>query len=234
MHAIQLGILHKLLFSPSLPYSKLKPSSQMENNQFDFHLDQVMKAGYIAKQGRVYILTDQGKEYANMIDRDAQSVTKQAKISMAVCPRRIVDGKKQFLIYTRLKHPFYKCQGFLSGKVGYGEAVIDAVKRELKEETNLEGEPVITSIRHYRVYNQDAMLLEDKFMFFCVVDNPRGDLIESEEGMYEWIDEENLFSYVTNHFVSMEQFREDMEEFSFDSPYTIQRFIEIIQKTEKF
>jgi ADP-ribose pyrophosphatase YjhB (NUDIX family) len=233
MHKIQMQILKNLLFSKSLKYTELKPGKEMENNQFDFHLDQLIKLGFIKKSDKIYLLTNSGKEYANRMDTANATFQKQAKISAVIAPIREIDNKKQYLIYTRLKQPFFGCQGFMSGKVNYGETVEQSTARELKEETNLEGKPEITSIRHYRVFDENTnTIVEDKFMFFCQVINPKKELIASSEGKFEWVDEEDLFNYVTNHFESIEAFERDLSEFkNFKGEI---KFLEIDHISDKF
>jgi hypothetical protein len=120
LHPIQLQIMKKLLLSPTLRYGEMKPNPDMENNQFDFHLDQLINGNYIKKEDGIYSLTSFGKEYANRMDTDTVAIMKQAKVSAIVLPVKIVNSKKYYLIYTRLKQPFYGCQGFMSGKVSYG------------------------------------------------------------------------------------------------------------------
>jgi len=214
LHNIQLEILKQLLFAPSLRYSKLKPSSKMENNQFNFHLDQLIDGGYITKDGRDYSLTNFGKEYANRMDTEQTIIAKQSKISAWVCCIRTFGGKKQYLIYTRLKQPFYGCQGFISGKVAYGEKVLEAARRELKEETGLEGNAQIVSIKHFLVFDKATNeLVEDKFMFLCLIKNPQGSLNPDEtEGKYQWVNDENLRTYITNPFEPIDELLGYLEE----------------------
>lgn len=213
LHNIQLGILKRLLFAPSLKYVRMKPNPEMENNQFDFHLNQLIEDGYIVKEEKGYCLTNFGKEYANRMDTEQTVIAKQSKISAWVCCVRIVGGKRQYLIYTRLKQPFYGCQGFMSGKVRYGEKVLEGAKRELKEETGLEGSPQIVSIKHFLVFDRTTNeLVEDKFMFLCLVKNPLGELRAHDEGLYEWVFENKLKGYVTNHFESWGAFEKQLEE----------------------
>jgi ADP-ribose pyrophosphatase YjhB (NUDIX family) len=233
LHDIQLKILKKLLFAQKLRYTELKPDEALENNQFDFHLDQLIKAGYIQKTEQGYLLTQSGKEYANRMDTDTVKIPKQAKVSVSLAIRREFEGKRQYLIYTRLKQPFYGCQGFPSGKIRYGENVTDTITRELKEETNLDGAGVPVLLRHYRVFDKSSKeLLEDKFMFYSLVENPTGELVPNNEGKFEWVDYDNLFSYVTNHFVSNEQFRKNIEFIEhFDG---VMRFEEMDQFDDRF
>lgn len=231
-HPIQLSILKKLLFAHSLRYTELKPKVDMENNQFDFHLDQLVKKGYVTKHTSEYLLTSTGKEFANRMDTNKKTMTPQAKIGVVVMPFK--TGKSiQYLIYTRLKHPFFGCQGFLSGKVHYGDQILDAAKREMKEETNLDGEPKLAHIKHFRVWDSSGKeLLEDKFLFYCIVENPKGNVVACEEGKYEWVKEKDLITYVINPFVSQEDFKKDIE--MINSFKEIPKFEEIDQYTTQF
>lgn len=207
LHELQRIILKKLLFAPHLRYSDMKPSKDTENNQFQFHVDTLTTMGYITKSDRYYELTQSGKEYANRIDTDTTEVKKQAKISAWVCARKTIGNQRQYLLYTRLKQPFYGAQGFMSGKVGYGETVLEAAKRELQEETGLIGEPYHIGTFHYRVFDQVSKeLIEDKFMFLCNIDEPQGEIRPHNEGLYEWISESDFKEKVTNHFESFESF----------------------------
>jgi len=207
LHQIQIQVLRKLLFNPQLRYTDLRPAQDIENNKLNFHLNTLKKLGLIIKKEEFYSLTNKGKELAGRLDTDDLKVKKQAKISAWVCPIRNKGKETEYLIYTRLKSPFYGCQGFMSGKVDYGERVIEAAKRELKEECNLEGESKIIALKHYRVFDaNNRELVEDKFMFLITVNDPSGDLKQSEEGQYEWVKESELKKFITNPFESWEAF----------------------------
>jgi len=233
LHDAQLQILKRLLFAKQLRYSELKPDAEMENNQFDFHLDKLISQDYIRKDVKYYLLTNKGKEYANRMDTDEVVVSLQSKLSAWICCTRQKDHQKQYLIYTRLKQPFYGCQGFMSGKVRYGEKILETAKRELKEETNLEGDPKIVTIRHYLVYDKIThKLVEDKFMFLCLIQQPTGQLVTNNEGKYEWVNEKDLKKYVINHFESFAAFKQQIQEIkSFDGNVKLQ---EINHESEKF
>lgn len=211
-HQIQLKILKKLLFVDRLRYTDIKPSRRMENNRFNFHLKELIKAGYIQKNKEFYFLTSVGKEYANRMDTDQVVISPQAKISVWLCGRRKKGKASQYLIYTRLKQPFYKCQGFPSGKVRYGETIVKAAIRELQEESGLTGSPQIVMVKHYLVFAKKTKeLLEDKFMFLCLFDNPVGILKAHNEGKYQWVSQKDLPKYVTNHFESYAAFKKQID-----------------------
>lgn len=93
----------------------------------------------------------------------------------------------------------------MSGKVYLGESVYEAARRELKEETNLEGDPKLFLILHDTVLDKKSKkLLEDKFFFCFIVRNPIGELNFFEEGKFEWIEEKDLKTYIKKPFDSFE------------------------------
>lgn len=234
LHKIQILILKKLLFNPECRYSDLRIEDDMENNKLNFHLNQLKILGLIKKDGTLYRLTNIGKGYAGKLDTEKLTLKVQAKISVWVCCQRDTDNlTKEYLIYTRLKSPFYGCQGFMSGKVDYGETILHAAERELSEETNLLGTAEIVALKHYIVFDRTSKtLLEDKFMFLCLVKNPHGEIIAGQEGIYEWVNENQLSEYVTNPFEDYDAF---ISELDLINSYTgTLRFSETHHYSEKF
>ena len=183
-HHIQIAILGKLLFAKRLNYAKLKPVD-MENSQFTFHLGQLIAAGLVQKDGvGIYALTLSGKNFANTIDFQNETSGHQAKLSVVLCCKR----GDEILVYKRLKNPFYGCEGFPTGKVQYGESIVEAAQRSLKTETNLEGDASLVGIRHYRIYGQvQQELLEDKVMYVYLIDRPKGELSGNSIEEFRWI-----------------------------------------------
>lgn len=212
LHQLQREIIKKLIFSPTLRYMELKPNELIENNQFDFHLDRLISYGFIQKGDQGYFLTPIGKEFSSRFDTDQVKIIKQAKISAWMACMRDTKKGYEFLIYTRLKQPFYGCQGFCGGKVNYGEKIFQTASRELKEETGLVGSPELVHIQHYLVRNIEAtLLLEDKIMFLFRFINPTGDLIsQNEEGKYEWIAEHDIDNFITKPFETISALHEQI------------------------
>lgn len=234
LHYIQLEILKKLLFEPELTFSKLRPNKNIENNKLVFHVEQLVDWKYIKKEKSKYILTLDGKEYANRMDTDDARIKQQAKLSVITCCYRKSDNGIEYLIYTRKKHPFYNHQGFNSGKINFGENALEAANRELKEETNLEGDPEIFLVEHQRVFDKSTKrLVEDKFFFYTRVSNPICELIPNNEGLFEWVAEDNIPKYITKPFESVEKIQKVIKKLnSFDG--TNLTFEELDHWTEGF
>ncbi len=204
LHPIQNQTLKNLMFSTGLRYTEMKPDREMENNQFQFHLDQLIKNNLVTKDSEVYKLTEPGKQYVKLVDNQTGEIIKQPHISVrAACVRK--DGREnEYLFYTRLKHPYYGCQGFPAGKLEHGEIIAEALLRELKEETGLSGNPDLIAITHYLDINKKGECLTDKIMFLFIVKNTTGVLTDSEEGKYEWVKRSEVLQKVTKPFESIE------------------------------
>ena len=214
MHLIQIGILNKLLFKREARYSDLKINPKISNNTFQFHLDQVIARGLVKKNNNgFYELTTKGKSMATYLKTEDNQFISLRKISARLFCTRKIENKIQILIYTRLKHPFYGGQGFPSGKIAVGENFATGAVRELKEETNLNGNPVLFAITHYIVKEagDEQNLLEDKLFMDFWFDNPFGDLKANNEGKFEWVDLDKVSEFIKNPFDSIEAVKEEIE-----------------------
>lgn len=204
LHPTQNQILYKLKFSKGLHYSEMKPDKEMENNQFQFHLDQLLKKGYVTKSGDIYELAGTGKQYVKKLDSETGKVVKQPHVSVRVACIKNTGPENEYLFYTRLMHPYYGCQGFPAGKLEHGETLMEAAKREIQEETGLTGEPKMVAVTHYIDIDGSGECLTDKLMFLFTIMNPSGDLVGSKEGKYEWIKRSEVESKILKPFENIE------------------------------
>ncbi|MBN1263747.1 MAG: NUDIX hydrolase [Candidatus Pacebacteria bacterium] len=228
LHQQQLKILDGLLFSLSAKYSELKPIL-MENSQFVFHLERLIKMGLIKKGRAGYQLTTAGKEYANRIYVRDLKIIRQVKSTTVICACKEKNHQRFFLVYQRLKHPFFGCWGFPTEKPRWGEKLITAVARGLKEEASLRGEGKLFAIRHYRVYSKKDKLLEDKLMHAFLFRNPQGKLKGSIEGNYCWVKEKDLIKKVKPPLEEFREFYQALKDFKNKIS-----FKEIDVKTKRF
>ena len=102
----------------------------------------------------------------------------------------ITDGDKM-LLQNRVKRDW---QGYTlpGGHVEPGESFVDAVKREMREETGLEIQhPRLVGVKQFPIKNGRYVVLLFKAEEFT------GQVISSEEGKMEWITPEQLGSIRT-------------------------------------
>lgn len=194
IHPIQIQILRILLFSPEARFRDLN-IDKLPTDQFTFHIKQLTNLEIIIKNksGR-YKLTQRGKEFANRFDTDKNEIERQAKIGALVIALK-KDGKiNKILVQKRLKQPFYGYIGFVSGKIRWGEKVLETASRELLEETGLSAEKLkFLGIEHKTDYSLDGKILEDKFFYVVKATNLSGKFIEKfEGGENAWLSEKEI------------------------------------------
>ena len=137
-HHIQLEILRRILTHPAARYSDLKPDG-LEPNLFVYHLKQLMRIGLIEKQDKSYILTREGKHFADRVTLETMKVRLQPKIVTLLTVKR-ADG--QWLTLFRKNQPFQNFRGFPSGKMHHGETLVESARRELYEKSGLSNVPL--------------------------------------------------------------------------------------------
>lgn len=192
-HKHQVAILRHLLLQPDAGFAELQKPMQVESDSANFHIKQLLQADYIEKTGSRYRLTQRGKEYANRMDTDEHVIEKQPKLSVALI---IENNEGKYLAQQRLKHPYFGYWGRPTGKISWGEKVVEAAARELLEETGLTASLEMKGLYHKIDTLEDSgELLEDKY--FCIVygRNPRGELVTSDEGHRNtWLSDEDLMA----------------------------------------
>lgn len=209
-HPTQAVILRHLLFSVAAGFADIQRATELTSDHFNFHIKKLVEEGYVEKCEKAYRLTRKGKEYANRMDTDENEIEKQPKISIAITlERRGANGEREFLFQQRKKNPYFDFWGRVGGKMRWGETVIEAATRELKEETGLEADLEYRLMYHKRDFDKrTGKLLEDK-IFLCVyADTHRGTLLDSfEGGINRWMTNEE-FHQQPKRFVSVDDFQD--------------------------
>lgn len=192
VHQAQVDILHVLLFKPDAGFAELQKASGLTSDHFTFHIKQLLEQDFVAKNAAgKYHLTVKGKEFSNRFDTDAREVERQPKVAVCLI---IHDGDGRTLMQQRLKQPYYGWWCRPTGKIRWGETIMDCAARELMEETGLEADLEFRGIYHKTDFNKETgALLEDKIFFDILGNNPRGDLIvEFEGGRNQWMTDDEI------------------------------------------
>ena len=103
----------------------------------------------------------------------------------------IFDHDKVLLLYRNKKKNDINEGKYIGvgGHIEEGETPLDAVIREVKEETNLDIEnPTLCSL----IYFENETIKEEMYVY--KIFSFKGELIDCDEGRLEWIDKKDLFS----------------------------------------
>ncbi len=183
IHEAQTKILRELLFLPETNFADLQKVSGLESDHVKFHIKRLVELGYVEKSGTKYKLSVKGKEYANKLDTDAGVIERQPKVAVLLIIERERDGVKEYLLQERRKHPYFGYWGAPTGKIRWGESILETAARELMEETGLTAEFEYRGINHERVRHIDTgEIVEDKIFHLMFTNNISGKLKEIFDG----------------------------------------------------
>lgn len=193
IHNIQIRILRELLYLPNARFSELNDLN-MSNDHFSYHIRTLIQEEYVLKKEGRYFLTKKGKEFANRMDTQKLVIEKQGKVAVFIIATMKKGKTKYLLIQTRQKEPFFGFNGFVTGKVRFGETLIEAARREFLEETGLSADFKYIYLHHEHVYSKEGELLEDKFFNVIHAYNIKGKLKNTRDGKNEWMTEKQFLS----------------------------------------
>ena len=123
----------KLLYAESLKYSQMRPAG-VESNHFAYHLEQLVNAGIVAKQGKQYLLAPQGLALVDRMSQEKMVDRVQPHILTVI---NLTNAKGETLLFQRLFQPYIHRFGFPLGKTHLEETLDQAASRELLEKTGL-------------------------------------------------------------------------------------------------
>lgn len=198
VHGAQISILRELLFVRSAGFAQLQKPTGLTSDHFNFHVRRLSEVGLVEKMAKgQYRLTPRGKEFANKLDTDERTVERQPKVAVILAAERESKGIKEYLFQERLKNPYFGYWGFPSGKVRWGETILETAARELKEETGLSGDLALMGQYHEHTYMQGTgELLEDKIFHVVRAFNTTGSLVEEfEGGRNVWLSADEIAGY---------------------------------------
>jgi 8-oxo-dGTP pyrophosphatase MutT (NUDIX family) len=190
IHEAQVKILRELLFVPSANFAQLTKITGLENDHAKFHIKRLVELKYLDKNGSLYSLSVKGKEHANKLDTDDNTIERQPKSTTIIIIKNPRTGK--YLIQQRLKNPFFGFWTFFGGKVRWGETIPETAVRETEEETGL-----ITKSEDWQwrgIYHEivrhagNGEIVEDKLFYLMYTDKYSGKLVtEFEGGRNAWM-----------------------------------------------
>ena len=190
VHEAQTSILRELLFHPQAGYAVLQKGTSLSSDHFNFHIARLVDLKLVEKISRgTYKLTPLGKEYANRFDTDNNTVERQPKVAVILALEREINGNTEYLFQERLKNPYFGFWGLPSGKIRWGETIVETARRESLEETGLDADFEVRGVYHeHAIQEETGEFLEDKVFFVVRGINTHGSLqVNFEGGHNEWM-----------------------------------------------
>lgn len=196
LHYYQKALVKKLTLTPKGKRFNELLIKGLESEHMNYHLKKLNEIGFVEKSAEIYVLTDLGKDYSNLLD-DGMTVTeKQPKTSIIIWGvRKNKKGEVEHLLNRRLRQPYYGKVGRITGKVLFGETLKDAAKRELYEETGLTARSFVLE-RVYRKMRkrEDGEFVQDVVFYIFFVTGFSGKLIRKTKFQENfWISEKKLY-----------------------------------------
>lgn len=165
-------------FTRKLAISALQKPTGLTSDHFNFHITRLVDLGLVEKTSRGrYRLSPRGKEYANRLDTDNNTVERQPKVAVLLAIERSIQasGTTEYLFQERRKNPYFSFWGLPSGKIRWGETIVRAAEREALEVTGLTVDFTIGGVYHeHAMKTETGEMLEDQIFFVAHGINPRG------------------------------------------------------------
>lgn len=195
-------ILTQLLKSEKLRYGDMHPDN-VDNDLFNYHLQDLVKLGLVEKEDKLYSLSALGRhELAenNPMALDGTSVDR-FKINVLTIVLKREGNELQVLMQRRKKHPFYNTVAVMGGVVNKGELLQEAASARLQAKTGLEGQFSLCGLWRNISYDQTGVLiLEDILFHICCTDQYTGELLAvTESGENFWLSIDEAIQAHENH-----------------------------------
>lgn len=199
---IQAKILALISRSEGLRYSEAYPGEEIDDDLYNYHLQEMVKKGLLSKIDGKYNLTDIGVKENLVFDSLG---IKQDTFRLSVLPVVLRNNKSEILVHKRLKQPYFGEISTISGKVRNGEKMVDAAKRKLFEEAGLVADFEFWGEWRSIRKRTNGEIVEDTIYCVCVAYESSGTLVEKNEfGENRWEKFENIFGYLDKNVATGE------------------------------
>lgn len=195
MHAAQVSVLRTLRHVQSARYTDLRLPTGLESDAFKFHLNKLVSTGYATKLGSgEYVLTANGKEFANNLSDLRPSIQKQPKLSVAIIAARSIDGEKKYLLQQRRRNPYYDFWGCITGPVQWGESIESTAKHEFEKQTGMTACYKVKAFSRQTDFAAETNdLLEDKLFAVVEATGVTGEITNAwQKGFNAWMKLDDL------------------------------------------
>lgn len=189
-HPTQQAILESLRVLPTGGrYADLRPAD-LENDLYNYHLQQLVRRGHVEKAGDRYILTPSGAALLmelNPVDASGQS--QRFKLAAMCLVLRPGPNGPSLLYQRRTRLPFAGQRAPIGGGMMRGEPATAAAQRRLLQEGGLiVPEPTLVGLIRKYHYDPVGSLMSDILFHVCLVTSDVGEPVSQNEfGEHYWV-----------------------------------------------
>lgn len=176
---------------------------KIPNDLYNYHLQFLVKKGYLNKDKNNYSLSEIGIKHVADPYPTNDAITSLFKINVITIVSRINNKKIEVLNQIRKSNPSYGKVGVMGGVVLKGELIEPAAKRKLKQETGLEADFRLIGCER-RIMYKSGELFSDLMFPIAYADEYFGDLIEdSDFGHNMWVSIDEAIKNESDEFDSI-------------------------------
>lgn len=199
---IQNHILSQLKNATLLRYSDLRPS-EVPNDLFNYHLQQLVKKGLVEKQSSGYCLSHHGIQHVADPYLSNDAITSLFKINVITIVSRQTEKGVEILNQVRKSNPSYGKVGVMGGVVLKGEPITHAASRKLRQETGLTASFRLVGCER-RIMYKSGNIFSDVMFPITYADTSSGKLLEdSPFGHNMWVPIEDAITNESAEFDSI-------------------------------
>jgi hypothetical protein len=159
----------------------------VSNDLFNYHLQHLVKKGFVSKSDDGYTLSDQGIKYVADPYTSTDSIASLFKINVIIILSRVTDGKIEILNQIRKSNPSYGKVGVIGGVVRKGEMIEDAGSRKLKQETGLIAQCRLVGSERRMMYKSGELFSDVLFPIVYAHAHSGDLLVDSDFGHNMWV-----------------------------------------------
>ena len=183
---IQDSIISRLKNADYLRYRDMRPSDQIPNDLYNYHLRSLVSRGLIQKSPEGYTLSPDGIRYVADMQNINDHYRRLFKMNVILIVARTVHGKREILNQYRTSQPSYGKCGVPGGTITKGEPLLEAASRKLSEETGLSADFQLLG-HERRMQYKDSELFSDILFPICFADTWTGELRDTKFGKHQWV-----------------------------------------------
>ncbi len=157
MHHIQNSILTNLMTHKTRRFSELRPE-RVDSNLFQYHLQKLIRDGYVVKLEKGYTLSGPGLYYADRFSSMLRGEQPQPKI---IVVNVIQNANAQVLLGRKPRQPFLGSYHLPAGKVHEAEDLAFAARRELFEKAKMKDvQLTYVTLAHITIRQGEVLISE--------------------------------------------------------------------------